>query len=330
MNVIVDGGIGDLILALPLIQHFLEITGYCIKINVYSSFPEIAKYFLPSIIALPTIPYFRRDGNDFDYSISISDMVYFNKKPNTILPPSFQHLYNNWVNIFKDWELFLTTHPFNANDMAHKALRLGLRRWTLPFFSVGKEYEPYKFYEEIGKIECPNKFITIHDGFDATNHYKFERSTKSWSIVYWEKFVTLFKNEFPNIQVVQLGGVKHKPIKNADINLAGQLEFTKTLQYLNSSFLHIDGDSGLVHARKLFNKPSVVIFGSTNVEYFGYKENINIAPNFCGDCWWKKSDWMQNCKEKYESPKCIDSVIPEEVFKKVKNMLLMKDTLTPE
>lgn len=312
LTILQEGGIGDLIVSLALIQNYLQKDDF--KINICTSFPEIAAFFLPFVKTSSMIQGVRRDRNDFDYSLSISDMLYFSKRPGIKLPDSLKKIYDTWSSVSQDWKEYLDRHPFKGNEMAHKALSLGLKRWSLPFSFLGEEYKPYAFYEDIKDVEYPKQFITVHDGFDATNHYKFMRSTKSWSMDSWEKFIQIFKEKYPEIHVVQLGGLKHQKIPGVDINFAGQLEFKHTLRYLKSSLLHIDGDSGLVHARHLFNKQSIVIFGSTNPQYFGYPENINLAPKFCGDCWWLNSDWMSTCKEGYSVPKCIDSITPEDIL----------------
>ena len=95
------------------------------------------------------------------------------------------------------------------------------------------------------------------------------------------------------------------------------LSFEKSLEYLNSSLVHVDGDSGLVHARRLFKKQTIVLFGSTNYKYFGYPENINLAPKFCGDCWWTQNTWMSKCKDGYSTPLCIESIKPEDVLQNI-------------
>lgn len=315
INVFQEGGIGDLILSVPLIEQVFKQDKYPIILHTF--FPEIAKHLLPWINVNGDLYQANVSKKDWDYFISISDMVFFTKKPDAILPDFLQEMYKSWLSNHDEWKLIIKNHPTMANEMAKKSLNLGQTRWTFPFFFIGKEYKKFDYPYKLNDIKAPDKFITIHDGFDATNHYKFMRSTKSWDIEYWAEFIKLFKQKYPDIHVVQLGGIKHQKIKGVDINFAGQLSFEKSLEYLNSSLIHIDGDSGLVHARRLFNKQSIVLFGATNIDYFGYPENINIAPKYCGDCWWKNRDWMENCKEGHITPKCMDSILPIDVLNKI-------------
>lgn len=314
VNIIIEGGIGDLILSLGVIESIRK-KGIGI-ITIHTTFPEIARYFLGDFFYL-----YNGDMREcqieklkWDYYISISDFCFVHKKPDTKVPENFQKMYDRYREVFQDWGDFIKNHPHRGNEMAHKALLSGLTRRSMPFHFIGEHYQKFEIKNPPNQIKIPNKFITIHDGFDATGFYRFEKSMKSWEIEYWENLVQQFKMTFPDISVVQLGGVKHRKIRGVDINFAGHLSFEKTLEYLNSSLLHIDGDSGLVHARHLFKKRSIVLFGPTNKHYFGYEENTNIGPSFCGDCWWKKPDWMKNCVNGYSEPLCMQSIPFEKVF----------------
>lgn len=313
------GGIGDLVISLAWIENIIRPLN--ISVHLYTNFPEIAYYFLPWVTISKDIRSGEHEKRNYDYFISISDMIFFERLSDKELPNAIQPLYEVYEKHKKEWSPYLKAHPMQANGMAHKALSLNQTRWTLPFYFVDRVFQPYIYNQEIKDIHIPQRFITIHDGFDSTGYYKFNRSTKSWDIKYWADFVKLFKEKYPDITVIQLGGVKHQKIQGVDINYAGQLTFEKSLEYLKSSLIHIDGDSGLVHARRLFNKPSIVIFGPTNFKYFGYPENINLAPNFCGDCWWNERDWMAKCIKGFETPKCMDSVTPSLVLDEVKKII---------
>jgi ADP-heptose:LPS heptosyltransferase len=144
---------------------------------------------------------------------------------------------------------------------------------------------------------------------------------KSWDPNSWVSFVKIFKAVHPDVRIVQLGGKDDKAIPGVDVSMVGQLDFSDSLKYLKGAVVHVDGDSGIVHARRLFNKPSVVIFGPTNPKYFGYPENVNLEPGFCGDCWWKKPDWMRKCVLDYPAPRCMDSTSPQLVVSAVSALL---------
>ena len=50
------------------------------------------------------------------------------------------------------------------------------------------------------------KYITVHDGTDNNNTHVKGTATKCWPIGHWAEFVRLFKESYPEIRVVQIGG----------------------------------------------------------------------------------------------------------------------------
>lgn len=306
------GGIGDQIVALPIIELFL---GQKIPVRLYTLFPEIAKIFLPQIEIAPR---HQMNFDDPEYSIHLIDTIEFRFKftpDENALPDFVRPMYRSWLGQQSIWGELIRNHPGSGNKLGNVAVERGFRRPTLGFHLLGQGIRDFKF--EVEPIE--GQFITIHDGFDST--HKFDTSMKSWPVPYWEDFVRIFKVKYPNVKVYQLGGAKHHPIAGTDENLAGKLPFAESLRYLKSSLVHVDGDSGLVHARHLFKKASVVIFGPTNHHYFGYPENINLEPWFCGNCWWKKSTWMKDCVEGHPRALCMESVEPNRVINSVSDMI---------
>jgi hypothetical protein len=56
------------------------------------------------------------------------------------------------------------------------------------------------------------------------------------------------------------------------------------------------------------------------VSYFGYDENINIAPEFCGGRW-VTEDWMTNCPREYAEASCITEISSMRIAEAVKSEL---------
>lgn len=316
----VPGGIGDLIVSLAWIETFRECP---LPVRIYTSYPAIAKLFIT------WAEVFETSAGSFNFHIVLADTVEWKfriEEEKKSLHPYLADKYNIWLKQLPRWDFAISGHPHNGNEMARMAVKLGIRRWEMSFEFIAESYKPFDFDidallpgrdHDYRLYDIP--FITIHDGFDANHH--IERSMKSWSKESWISFVKLFKEEFPYIKVVQLGSGRDKVIEGIDINLVGKLEFIDSLHYLNKSILHVDTDSGLVHARKLLRKRSVVLFGPTNIDYFGYPENTNIAPYKCGDCWWIKPNWMKTCVMAHPAPLCMDSISPELVLYHVSSQI---------
>ncbi|MDD5375555.1 transposase [Acidithiobacillus sp.] len=108
-----------------------------------------------------------------------------------------------------------------------------------------------------------------------------------------------------------------------DITLKNQLDSLESVSILAGSRLHIDTESGLVHVAASLGNRSIVIFGPTNVAWFGYPQNINIAPKQRGNCWWSTNSWMDVCAGGHEIPICTSeaSIAPVDVAMHAINVL---------
>lgn len=112
------------------------------------------------------------------------------------------------------------------------------------------------------------KYITINFGADVMRIGQTQ--LKLWPKENLEKFVNIFKNAYPDYQVVQLGSADATRIKNVDIYVLGKsIELTKWI--LKKSSCHVDCEGGLVHLATQFGTKCIVIFGPTPVHMYGYK-----------------------------------------------------------
>ncbi len=185
--------------------------------------------------------------------------------------------------------------------------------------------EQFKF-----KINCPQssvlkefhlkgeKYITVHRGCDTRHHLN---SNKLWPLPYYNELIKMIKTHYPQYKIVQLGvnEVRCPPMKNVDINLVGKTQLADIPAILKSSFLHIDSEGGFVHMRHAIGGgASIVLFGPTSKEFFGYSENINIRSNVCPHwCEHVLEKWDESCILTRNEPLCMKSISPEEVFSKL-------------
>lgn len=302
------GGIGDLIVNLEAIEAFQEYVGG--PVVVYSKFPEIGRYFSSKLIHAHE-DLFRHKGAD--WWIKMGTMARFNISPNF---SGFENskvadLYFSNLSFMthNEWKDVLELEPYLDNIMAEKAVAAGLNRRTLPYHCLGLTPKPM-----IVPIREHNNYITVHDGFDGNNSGVSTRATKTWSMDNWTQLIRMLRQSYPKTPIVQLGGPTSRSIKGVDQNFAGNCHFEVSMEMLKNSFFHVDGDSGLVHAAARMGVTSAVMFGPTNHQFFSYENNINIAPKYCGNCWWLKIDWLSKCAAGYEKPECMDSITPADVI----------------
>jgi ADP-heptose:LPS heptosyltransferase len=319
----ITGGIGDLILGVGLAEALNRKVG---DVVIYSKWPEIVKYFS----GLPALPDEACSVKGFDFVVNVNAIIklqilngfdgFRNQK--------MEEVYMAYRKFTSDpqWASIVDVHPYLDNHMAELAVSLGFNRETLPYAFLGLEYKPLKWRQEKDVKDYYSKYsshsyITVHDGFDTNNkNVKNFRSMKNWGMDAWTILITDFKKKYPEVRVMQLGGPTSRIIPGVDSCNVGKMTFEQSMFCLAGSLCHIDGDSGLVHAAKVFGVPSVVMFGPTNAKFFGYAENRNISSPFCGNCWWLHPDWMANCPVGFSEPRCMDSITPKMVLEAMRGI----------
>ena len=159
------------------------------------------------------------------------------------------------------------------------------------------------------------KYVTINYGTGFASIHGKNVVAKQWNYDKLCQFVQLFKNNYHDIEVVQLGTKNAAKVFGADKYVLGaDLELVKYV--LDGSILHIDSEGGLVHLATQLGTKCVVLFGPTMVEYFGYDENDNIVAGDCHNCY-TLYDEIDKCARGMECPECMDSITPNLVMEHV-------------
>lgn len=160
------------------------------------------------------------------------------------------------------------------------------------------------------------KYITFHDGIDATFHLHDRRPLKSWPEKNWRELARLLKEKYSDITLVQLGGKNSPKYDFADVCLVGQTCVADLPALLNHTLLHIDGESGLVQLARFLQSRCLVLFGPTDKDFFGLSKNINLKENACGSCMWLLGTaWHVTCALGYKTCRNMDALTPEKVFR---------------
>lgn len=151
------------------------------------------------------------------------------------------------------------------------------------------------------------RYITV-----GSNGGQFNRHlVKEWLTKYYVEFISLLKSHMPEINVVQTGGGVVS-LENADRHLLGtDLELTKYI--LKNSLLHVDCEGGLVHLASQLGTKCVVLFGATDIQYFGFSNNVNLSAEVCSPCyhaWNIGSECLLGANE----PPCMLAITPQRVF----------------
>lgn len=198
-------------------------------------------------------------------------------------------------------------------DVADIDGRLGVGRdykWRLAL-EEGDDY--LKF---LGLVR--DEYITVQRGATPGSFQK--ESAKLWPVRYYEKLLTVLKALYPGKRIVQVGEKENSEIlNNTDLNLLGKTTWKQLGLLLRDSWLHIDGECGMVHFRRMLtDKPSAVLFGPTPMDFYGYDGNINIRSNICREwCARLTNTWSERCIRGYEEPPCMASLFPGAVVEKI-------------
>lgn len=223
----------------------------------------------------------------------------------------------------RNLDQFISHHPFMDNFHAKTAATMGYRRHNFMHALSDIKYSEAKLSLDTEadvkpKFGLPQIYITIADGYEYSFHTSRAAkvySTKSYP--YYEKLIALIKQRFPNIFIIQVGKDVGKPMIGADLVLLNKTSLRELAAVLKNSRLHIDNEGGIVHLATSLGVKCCVIFGPTPLEYFGYDENINIAPPVCGNCYWITEDWMSNCPRGYGEARCLTQQRPETILNRI-------------
>lgn len=312
------GGLGDALLSM----HIAELIEDKVQQSVifYTRYPEVVGEFCNLDV---------RDEKQFipvgaDWWITLNTLALFNFQNNFkgFSSTKVEEMFLAYRAFLSqgDWKFIVNRQPLMENITGVEAVKMGLNRRTLIPKILGLPEVEFKKKHPSTDLILDGPFITIHDGYDDANDKVKARSTKNWDLDKWNKLILVLKLRFPDVKIIQLGGKTARVIDKVDYSLVNSLSIMDSLAVLSKSLLHIDNESGLVHAAHMLGVRSVVLFGPTNLDFFGYPDNLNIAPHFCADaggCWWLKQDWMSKCALGYVSPLCMDSIELGEVFQKI-------------
>ncbi len=161
------------------------------------------------------------------------------------------------------------------------------------------------------------RYITVN--FGNGDSEDMHLVAKAWPISYFEKTVAIFKEKYPNIQVVQLGTKSAEKIQGADQYILGE-SFELVKYVLKHSIFHLDIEGGLVHLATQLGTKCIVLFGPTNVLYVGYPQNINIKAGKCHNCYGLYSD-LGRCARNLHEPECMYSITPEIVIESIEEYM---------
>jgi ADP-heptose:LPS heptosyltransferase len=287
-----DGGLGDMLLHTPFFKSFFKKTKD--KLNIFHEVEYVYDLFLNN----PYINLFLYGGtNKCNFKIlktSLSDIelkIFLEKKFNIHKISQAKHYANLMPSLSYDTNSYkIIGEMYNCEITDEKP-------------------EIFLTSEEMDEA---NMIISQYDFVICVN-ISSKHEIKKWSIDKWKKIIKLY----PKIKFIQLGDENETKIEGT-LDLLGT-PIRKQLSVLASSNLYVGLDSFWNHAARALNVKSVILFGPTNPNIWGYDENINIYKKTrCSPC----IDWgIEECPY---GKKCMNDIQILDV-KKAIDRLILKD-----
>jgi ADP-heptose:LPS heptosyltransferase/SAM-dependent methyltransferase len=316
------GGLGDNLIGLAWVQELYRNLAVPLRIDIYGR-PHIRGFAeQPYVTAFfPEEIFSAVSGYDLKLTIFHFievDQFHAEKAPDLAPVVSLFQRFNKRHDTFYSNKSGGKSHHPYAEYCALK----GWNRWdklgaarAFPFgrstkFGIPIRLEALPVLSELSLDTA--EYITMNTGVDSL--YQTSAHPKSWPAAQWEEFCALWKKRFPQVKIVQVGGGNSNIISGADLHLIDRITLEEAAVVLKQGLCHVDGEGGLVHLNHCLGKKSVVIFGPTPADHFGYPENINLSAGFCSPCMWTVPTWTSHCPRGFEPPECMRRVTPEQVL----------------
>lgn len=330
------GGLGDHLLGANYMYCFQEKFG-CPEMwtDVYYARSSAVAVFEPGATCDRMFPERERIPEGYDLYIRVDrfpQILRAKKEKIRQMCPELLPYLEMCEEFYHDNRELIDDVPFRDGEISEAGARTGITRleqpdigralgikkyFSMPMFIHGDE-NTYLYSVGLGG----NPFITLHRGTDEQNAGDV---VKLWSQESYHMLIHRLKKEYPRYQLVQIGinDKRCSPMDGIDVNLVGKTSIDEIKILLRNAALHIDCEGGFAHLREaLHGGPSAILFGPTNMAYFGYADNVNIRGDGCGEpCEWKTRDWMIRCVRGFKNPPCMASITPDLVMEKLHSVL---------
>jgi ADP-heptose:LPS heptosyltransferase len=175
----------------------------------------------------------------------------------------------------------------------------------------------------LGRLPSGLKYITVQNGVD-TDVMNWARVTgqypsKLLPLAIWND--TLKQLRARDVFVIQLGGVDDELIDGVSLDLRGKTSLGEAAILLKNAVCHVGTEGGLVHLARAVGGTSVVLFGATAIDFFGYTNNVNLIATECTGCWRSTRDWYIYCPRGLAEAVCMTAFQPEKIVEAVSGIM---------
>jgi ADP-heptose:LPS heptosyltransferase len=213
---------------------------------------------------------------------------------------------------FRSVDVNFDQWPMANNLVSLAARRRGLSLIELVAASAGLTLDDPQLFifptpedaAVLPRIDALGDYVTVHHGADP--HFVGNTlQTKNWRREHWEAVIERLRTRH-GVEVVQLGTANEQRLTGARHEFMGHTNARETALIIRRARAHLDTEGGLVHMARAAHTPALVLFGPTPVDFFGYRQNVNLAAGACRECWWSTRDWQARCPRGMATPACMD------------------------
>jgi len=132
----------------------------------------------------------------------------------------------------------------------------------------------------------PYMVLTPDSGLGGTKkEYPF-RASRERNMVGWLPLIHHLRDE--GVRTLLLSTTSHKEWDQYSpaINLSGRTSLSEASALIAGAVFHAGPEGGMTHVAAAVGKPSLVVYGPTPPEVFGYPGHIPCAGGECLDCFW--------------------------------------------
>lgn len=300
----------------------------------YTDSPNAARVFVvpdEKNVILPTgqVPY--RASFDMACELCISwKTVHVNQARVEKLAPQFLPTLKTSLERQKELSFFLQDNYLLDDALGRFLYHSGAKWLEAQCYLSALDFDvnetgtlPQKILQrDISRFGLKSPYITVHSGINASFNIGMLTPLKCWPQDQWEQFLVLFKQKYPHIQVVQVGGKNSPRFANTDKCLLGETTVEDLPAILNGAHLHIDGESGLVQLTRWLPTKAIVLFANTAPSLFALDKNINLTADACGHCMWLEGpSWHVDCLLGYPTCANMQAHTPQKVLEAVARVL---------
>ncbi len=327
------GSYGDVIQITPLLQALKKKFPEAGLLLVHHDLSglrllESAPYLTKSIHLRSSLHYLLRsrlEDQAYDLMVECRYVIKYTLSTNPRFSQEEMQFIQDAQDFQKPWLGLVQNFPFDNDLLWRQAKTKGWSMYDLMACTsgfCGEDFEALRIHlpknrQPSTKFSFPPRYIVVSN---SAEWLSLQSSLWTKSLPHARMREVLVELKKSSIPTVMMGTTNDPGDYPVDFDLRGKTNLLEAAEIIKNARLFLGPEGGLVNMAKAVDIPSVVFFGSTPVEFFRFKANINIEPRFCGGCWWSTESYLRQCPLLDDIPPCTDSLDTQEIVRSVQEL----------